>query len=63
MKEKYIDSYGIDSMPHLKIAAKERCKFFVTTNKAMLRDRKKLEAKYKIQIRTPKELLDGGLWY
>jgi len=58
MKQKYIDHYGIDSLPHLISASENKCDIFVTLNKSMLEDRTELENKFKIKIRTPKEMLD-----
>jgi len=58
MKKKYIDQYGIDSLPHLMCASENKCDVFVTINKSMLKDRAELENKFKIKIRTPKEMLD-----
>lgn len=57
MKDKYIDHYGIDSLPQLKEAAKIKSAYFITLNKAMLKDRKELEKKFKVKIRTPMEMV------
>lgn len=57
MKDKYIDHYGIDSLPNLIEASQNRCAVFVTTNKPLLEDRKELEKRFNIKIRTPKEML------
>lgn len=59
MKPRYIDHYGIDSLPNLRIAAAKKLDVFVTTNQALLKDRRELEAIFKIKIRTPGELLRG----
>lgn len=59
MKQEYIDQYGIDSLPHLLIASASGCQYFVTTNKALLKDRKELEQRYKIKIRTPQEMCEN----
>ena len=56
MKTKYIDHYGIDSLPHLKIASENKVDYFVTTNKALLKDREELEKLFIIKIKTPKEM-------
>ena len=56
MKEKYIDHYGIDSLPHLIIASQNNLDVFLTLNKSMLKDREELEKKFKIKIRNPEEL-------
>ena len=58
MKKKYIDHYGIDSLPHLIEASRAGCDAFITINDPMLKDRKELEKKFKIKIRTPKEILE-----
>lgn len=57
-KNKYIDMYGIDSLPHLKEAKECGCDVFMTTNKSMIEDREKLEKVFGIKIRTPKEMLE-----
>jgi predicted nucleic acid-binding protein len=57
MKDKYIDQYGIDSLPNLKIAKLVGCKAFITINQGMLKDRKELERKFKIKIMTPEEFI------
>jgi len=57
MESKYIDRYGIDSLPHLKIASDSQCDIFVTTNELLLRKRKQLEKKYHLKIRTPGEMV------
>ena len=56
MKSKYIDHYGIDSLPHLIEASEHKMDFFVTLNKPMLEDREELEKKFKVKIRTPEEM-------
>lgn len=56
MKEKYIDQYGIDSLPHLKIAKEAGCDMFITTNEEMLDDREELEQKFNIKIKRPDEV-------
>jgi len=53
---KYIDRYGHDSMPDLRIAAENKCDIFLTTNEALLKDRKELEGAFDIKIRTPEEM-------
>lgn len=58
MKEKYIDHYGIDSLPHLKCASQAGCDIFITMNKCLLEDRDELEAIFNIKIRTPQEIMD-----
>lgn len=57
MKDKYIDHYGIDSLPNLIEASKHRIPIFLTINKPLLEDRKELEKKFKIKIMTPLELV------
>ncbi len=57
MEKEYIDHYGIDSLPHLIIASQNKMDVFITTNESLLRDREELEAKFKIKIRAPSELL------
>ena len=57
MKTKYIDHYGIDSLPNLIIASQNNIGHFVTTNEALLKDREELEKKFNIKIRTPGEML------
>ena len=56
MKEKYIDQYGIDSLPNLIIASENGMDVFLTLNKELLKDKKELEKKFKIKIRSPEEL-------
>ena len=58
MKKEYLDHYGIDSLPHLKIASENRCECFVTSNKRLLADRQELEEAFGIRIRTPQELIE-----
>ena len=55
MKDKYIDQYGIDSLPHLIDASKFGMEMFITVNKGMLDDREELEKKYNIKIRSPED--------
>lgn len=55
MKDRYIDHYGIDSLPNLKEASRAGCTVFVTTNKALLEDRAELEKRFNIKIRDPEE--------
>ena len=57
MKDKYIDQYGIDSLPNLKSAKIAGCEAFITINQGMLKDRKELERKFKIKILTPEEFI------
>jgi len=57
MQKEYIDKYGNDSLPHLKIASENNADAFVTTNAALLRDREELEVLFNIKIRTPIEML------
>jgi hypothetical protein len=59
IQKKYIDQYGIDSLPHLVQAGKTGAEIFVTLNQAMLKDRAELEQLYKIKIRTPGEVIHG----
>jgi len=59
MKKKYFDEYGLDSLPKLKEASAIGCDVFATLNKELIKDRKELEEKYHIKIRTPKEIIDG----
>lgn len=56
----YIDKYGIDSLPHLELASANKCDIFLTTNRAMLKDRKELEKIFNIKIRTPKEINENA---
>jgi len=58
MKFKYIDMYGIDSLPHLKKASAHKIEFFVTINESLLEDREELEEFFDIKIRTPEEMLE-----
>lgn len=58
MKEKYIDHYGIDSLPNLKEASAHKVDVFVTLNKKMLEDREELEKVFKVKIRTPEEFVE-----
>lgn len=51
MKPQYIDHYGIDSLPHLKLASKNGCKIFATSNKLLLQDKEELENKFNIKIK------------
>ena len=57
MKNKYIDQYGIDSLPNLRSAKIAGCEEFITINKEMLKDKKELERKFKIKIQTPEEFI------
>jgi len=57
MKDKYIDQYGIDSLPHIKEAVAAKCDVFVTINQSVLGDRKELEKKFGIKIATPEEII------
>lgn len=56
MKKEYIDHYGCDSLPELKVAAKHGCDMFITSNESLLADRKELEKVFRIKIRRPDEL-------
>ena len=58
MKKEYIDQYGIDSLPNLIMASQHKIKIFVTINKGLLKDRKELEKKFNIIIRSPGEALN-----
>lgn len=53
MKDKYIDQYGIDSLPNLIVASNAGIEFFLTINEDMLKDKKELEKKFHIKIITP----------
>lgn len=56
MKNKYLDHYGIDSLPHLIVASENDLDVFLTLNKSLLEDREELEEKFNIEIiRTPEE--------
>ncbi len=57
MKNKYIDHYGINSLPHLIEAHMNKMDYFITLNKPMLDDRDELEKKFNIKIRTPEEMM------
>ncbi len=57
MKDKYIDQYGIDSLPNLEAASEAQCEYFITTNQELLDDREELEEKFDIKIRDPTEML------
>lgn len=57
MKDKYIDHYGIDSLPHLKAASENKCEIFLTSNKELLKDRIELEKIFTIKILTPEEFV------
>lgn len=57
MKDKYIDHYGLDSLPHLIMAKDSGCEYFITYNKELLDNRVELEKIYDIKIRTPDEML------
>ncbi len=59
MKAKYIDQYGIDSLPQLRLASESSCNIFLTSNQALLDDRDELEKFFKIKIRTPEQVLEG----
>lgn len=59
MKDKYIDQYGIDSLPHLAVASEHGMDAFVTINEGLLEDREELERKFGIKIRSPGEMLDA----
>ena len=56
MKEKYIDQYGIDSLPNLIIASENKLDVFLTLNEGLIEDREELEKRFNIKIRTPEEL-------
>ena len=56
MKKEYIDMYGIDSLPHLKLASENGCDIFLTINESMLKDKEELEKKFSIKIRKPSEV-------
>lgn len=56
-KNKYIDHYGIDSFFNYLVACIHRMDHFVTLCKSMLKDRDKLEKKFRVKIRTPTEML------
>ena len=58
MKEKYIDHYGIDSLPNLREASEMGFTHFVTTNENMLNDREELEKLFLVKIVTPMELIE-----
>ena len=58
MKEKYIDHYGIDSLPNLIIASQNNLDVFLTTNKSLIEDRDELQEIFNIKIRMPGELND-----
>lgn len=58
MKDKYIDEYGLDSLPHLKIASENKCDIFITSNNNLLKDREELEKIFDIKIKTLKEMID-----
>jgi hypothetical protein len=60
MKDKYIDKYGIDSLRHLMIGAKNGAKYFVTSNEELLKDRDELEKHFRIKIRTLAEMSKNG---
>lgn len=55
LKEHYFDKRGIDILPQIETAAKDKAQYFVTSNKEVLEDRKLIEDKYPIKIRTSKE--------
>lgn len=57
MKDKYIDDYGLDSLPSLILAAKCGCNIFLTVNEDMLKDRKELQEKFHIKIVSPGDRL------
>jgi hypothetical protein len=58
VKKRYIDQYGIDSLPHLKAASDARVEIFVTSNKSVLEDREELEQYFDMKIRSPEEMWD-----
>ena len=57
MRKTYIDQYGNDSLVHIKIASENACDIFTTNNKAVLKDREKLEQRFNIKIRSATEML------
>lgn len=61
MKDKYIDQYGIDSLPNLKQASDVGAEYFTTTNQGLIDDREELEEVFKIKIRTPQEMVENEL--
>jgi hypothetical protein len=58
MRDKYLDHYNIDSLPHLRRAAKCKSEYFITSNEDMIEDRDELEIRFNIKIRTPSEILE-----
>lgn len=55
MKFEYIDQYGVDSLPQLRIASRNLCGIFLTSNESLLKDRVELEKAFNLRIMTPKE--------
>ena len=49
--------YGIDSLPHLREASKQKVDVFVTVNDSVLADRVELEFFFGLKIRTPEDVL------
>ena len=58
MRKKYLDHSGLDSLPHLRIAAANKCDYFITNNKKVLADRAELEEAFDIYIKTTEEMLE-----
>jgi len=63
-KRKYVDDWGLDSFPEYMQAVSNMKKFkddnltFVTSNRKMLKDKDKLEEKFGLEIKSPKECID-----
>ena len=63
-KRKYVDDRGLDSFPEYMQAVSNMKKFkddnltFVTSNRKMLKDKDKLEEKFGLEIKSPKECID-----
>ena len=56
-KSKYIDHYGIDSFFNYLVACIHKIDRFITICKPMIKDRDKLEKRFKVKIKTPEEIL------
>jgi len=56
VKDKYIDQYGIDSLPNLIMASQNGMDCFLTINEDLLKDRKELEKVFNIKIISPGEI-------
>jgi hypothetical protein len=58
VKDRYIDDYGLDSLPHLREAQLNKADVFVTTNEGVLDDRVELEKAFQLRILSLTEFLE-----